>query len=50
MLGSYLDCLTMDETVSEVKKIIVARKPTQHVVINAGKINLMKKMKRFVIL
>ncbi|MBC1417885.1 WecB/TagA/CpsF family glycosyltransferase [Listeria fleischmannii] len=43
MLGSYLDCLTMDETVSEVKKIIVARKPTQHVVINAGKINLMKK-------
>ncbi|WP_112153779.1 WecB/TagA/CpsF family glycosyltransferase [Listeria fleischmannii] len=33
----------MDETVSEVKKIITARKPTQHVVINAGKINLMKK-------
>lgn len=36
----------MEETVEKVEKIIAERKPTQHVVINASKINLMQKDKK----
>ncbi len=43
LLGSQLDCLTMSETIEEVERIVEARIPTQHVVINAHKINLMAK-------
>lgn len=43
LLGSQLDCLTMNETIEEVERIIESRIPTQHVVINAHKINLMAK-------
>lgn len=32
----------MDETIAEVEKIITRRVPTQHVVINASKVNLME--------
>lgn len=41
-LDSYVDSLTMSETLEEVKKIIDAGIPTQHVVINASKLYLMK--------
>lgn len=41
ILNTYVNAISMDETISEVEKIIAARKPTQHVVINALKINLM---------
>lgn len=35
----------MDETIEEVEKIIREKKPVQHVVINASKVNLMQKDK-----
>jgi len=41
ILNTYVNALTMDETVQEVEKIIKSRIPTQHVVINALKVNLM---------
>ncbi|AQY52347.1 beta-1,4-N-acetyl-mannosaminyltransferase [Listeria weihenstephanensis FSL R9-0317] len=41
LLGSYVDSLTMQETVDQVENIIQIGKPVQHVVINASKINLM---------
>lgn len=41
ILNTYVDAISMDETVAEVEKIIKAGKPTQHVVINAFKVNLM---------
>lgn len=43
ILGSNLDTLTMEETIQQVEVIIANKKPTQHVVINASKINLMDK-------
>lgn len=43
LLGSNLDTLTMEETLERIEDIIEIRKPTQHVVINASKINLMAK-------
>lgn len=43
LLGSNLDCLTMQETLIIVEDIIQEGIPTQHVVINANKINLMAK-------
>lgn len=46
LLGSELDALTMEATVARVNQIIQARKPVQHVVINANKINLMQKDER----
>ncbi len=45
LLGSYVDGITMDETVERVKMIIAEGIPTQHVVVNAGKINQMQKDK-----
>ena len=41
ILNTYVNALTLEETVLEVEKIIASRQPTQHVVINASKINLM---------
>ena len=42
ILNTYVNALSMDETIAEVERIIAARKPTQHVVINALKVNLMR--------
>lgn len=42
ILGSYVDGYTMGETIEKVEEIIKSRKPTQHVVVNASKINLMQ--------
>ena len=42
ILNTYVNALTMDETVSEVEKIVERGVPTQHVVINASKVNLME--------
>ncbi|MBC1474469.1 WecB/TagA/CpsF family glycosyltransferase [Listeria grandensis] len=41
LLGSYLDPLTMEETLGRVEALVALGEPVQHVVINAGKINLM---------
>lgn len=41
ILNTYVNVLSLEETVSEVEKIIALREPVQHVVINASKINLM---------
>lgn len=41
ILNTYVNAISMDETVAEVENIIKAGKPTQHVVINALKVNLM---------
>ena len=41
ILNTYVNAISMDETIAEVEKIIKAGKPTQHVVINALKGNLM---------
>lgn len=43
LLGSQLNCLTMWETLAVIDEIIQKKTPTQHVVINASKINLMSK-------
>ncbi|MHC5251460.1 WecB/TagA/CpsF family glycosyltransferase [Listeria kieliensis] len=45
LLGSVLDVLSMEETLERVEELIEARKPSQHVVINASKINLMAENK-----
>lgn len=42
ILNTYVNAISMDETIAEVEMIIAARKPTQHVVINALKVNLMR--------
>ena len=42
ILNTYVNALSMEETIIEVEKIINNRKPTQHVVINAFKVNLMR--------
>ena len=41
ILNTYVNAISMEETIDEVEKIIQLGKPTQHVVINALKINLM---------
>ena len=44
ILNTYVNALTMDETVAYVKQVIARRTPpVQHVVINALKVNLMEK-------
>ena len=43
ILNSYVDNLTMKQTIKEIEEIITQKKPTQHVVINASKIVLMEK-------
>lgn len=42
ILNTYVDALTLDETIKEVEKIIGRGVPTQHVVVNASKVNLME--------
>ncbi len=42
ILNTYVNALSLDETVAEVEKIVTAGVPTQHVVINASKVNLME--------
>lgn len=43
ILNTYVNAISMDETIKEVEKIIENKKSTQHVVINASKVNLMEK-------
>ena len=42
IMNTYVNCLSMDETINIVEYIIKKRIPTQHVVINASKVNLME--------
>ena len=42
ILNTYVNALSMDETVAEVEGIVERGVPTQHVVINASKVNLME--------
>ena len=42
ILNTYVNALTMDETVAEIEKIISSGEPTQHVVVNASKVNMME--------
>lgn len=42
IMNTYVNAVSMDETISRVEKIIEKGKPTQHVVINASKVNLME--------
>lgn len=42
IMNTYVNAVSMDETIRRVEKIIEKRKPTQHVVINASKVNLME--------
>ncbi|MBB6624110.1 WecB/TagA/CpsF family glycosyltransferase [Clostridium gasigenes] len=42
-LNTYVDALTMAETLTQIEEYIINKKCVQHVVINAGKINLMQK-------
>lgn len=42
ILNTYVNALSIDETLDEVERIIQRGKPTQHVVINASKVNLMQ--------
>ena len=43
ILNTYVNAISMDETVRRVEEIIKNGVPTQHVVINASKVNLMEK-------
>lgn len=43
ILNTYVNAISLDETVEQVEEIIKAGVPTQHVVINASKVNLMEK-------
>lgn len=42
ILNTYVNAISLDETVDEIEKIIEKGVPTQHVVINASKVNLME--------
>lgn len=42
IFNTYVDALTMEETLEMVEEFIQNKKPVQHVVINASKINLMQ--------
>ncbi|MGN0314569.1 MAG: WecB/TagA/CpsF family glycosyltransferase [Fusicatenibacter sp.] len=43
ILNTYVNAVSMDETVDIIEKMIERRVPVQHVVINALKVNLMRK-------
>lgn len=43
LLNTYVDALSMDETIQRIEAYLRAREKVQHVVINASKINLMRK-------
>ena len=42
IMNTYVNAVSMEETIKRVEQIIEKRKPTQHVVINASKVNLME--------
>lgn len=42
ILNTYVNAISMKETIKQVDMIIQSGKPTQHVVINASKVNLME--------
>lgn len=42
ILNTYVNALSLNETIEVIEKIIESRTPTQHVVVNALKVNLMK--------
>ncbi len=42
IFNTYVDALTMDETLKRIQDIVEARIPVQHVVLNAGKVNMMQ--------
>ena len=42
ILNTYVNAISLDETVDEIEKILAKGVPTQHVVINASKVNLME--------
>ena len=42
ILNTYVNALSLDETIAEVEGIIQRGIPTQHVVVNASKVNLME--------
>lgn len=44
-LNTYVDALSMDETLDKIQEYIDNKACVQHVVINAGKVNLMKENK-----
>lgn len=46
ILNTYVNVVSMDETIRRVETIIQKRLPTQHVVINASKVNLMEQDKK----
>lgn len=41
-LNTYVDALNMEETLDEIEKYVINKSCVQHVVINAGKVNLMQ--------
>lgn len=41
-LNTYVDALSMEETLDQIEKYIINKTCVQHVVINAGKVNLMQ--------
>ena len=43
VLNTYVNAISMEETIEAVEEIIQAGVPTQHVVVNASKVNLMEK-------
>ncbi|MGN0293511.1 MAG: WecB/TagA/CpsF family glycosyltransferase [Lachnospiraceae bacterium] len=43
ILNTYVNAISMEETVQIVEEMIECRVPVQHVVINAAKVNLMRK-------
>lgn len=43
LLGTHLSCLAMSESLAVIENIIQTRKPTQHIVLNANKVNLLRK-------
>ena len=43
IFNTYVNAISLEETVSQVNNIIQQGVPTQHVVINASKVNLMQK-------
>ena len=45
ILNTYVNAISMEDTIKEVEKIIDDGKPIQHVVINASKVNLMNQDK-----
>ena len=42
LFNTYVNALSMDESIFKIEQLIKQKKPVQHVVINASKINLMR--------